>query len=303
MLIRKRPDGAPAKVPGFTKLMPILIGSRLESTIYMHQEIELNKTIPFMTRWNENRPEGRRRLTVMQVLLTAMARSVAQRPWINRFVSNRRHYQRNNISFSFVTKKTLSDSGREANVTMPFRPDDTLDDVSARFARYVDQAQSDAGNKSTDDVDGFERLPVPMLRLILGAIRFLDRRNWITRGMIRLFPFYCTAFLTNVGSLGMNAPYHHNYELGNTGVFISLGKVNRQKALDDAGNIYDRIYCEVTYTFDERIVDGIYSGRTIKIIKHLVENPELLLEKPQISAERLAELGLTEAGWNLWAID
>lgn len=303
MLVSKRPDGVPITVPGFTKLMPLLIGSRMESTIYMHQEIELNRTIPFITEWNDARPEGRRRLTVMQVLLAAMARSVGQRPWINRFVSNRRHYQRNNISFSFVTKQSLSDSGREVNVTMPFRPDDTLDDVSARFTRFVEQAKSEAGNKNTEDVEGVEKLPVPVLRLMLGTLKFLDRRNWVTAGMLRLFPFYCTAFLTNVGSLKMNAPYHHNFEMGNTGLFISLGKVNRKKALDSNGEVYNRTYCEVTYTFDERIVDGIYSGRTIKIIKHLVENPELLAERPTISPEIESELRLTENGWKLWAMD
>jgi len=303
MLIRKRPDGVPARVPGFTKLMPLLIGSRLESTIYMHQEMELNKTIPFVSDWNDTRPEGRRRLTVMQVLLTAMARSVGQRPWINRFVSNYRHYQRNNISISFVTKQTLSDSGREVNVTMPFRPDDTLDDVSTRFSRYVEKAKSEEGNKNTDDIAGVEKLPVPILRFILGTLKFLDRRNWITAGMLKLFPFYCTAFLTNVGSLKMDAPYHHNFEMGNTGLFVSLGRVNRKKTLDNDGKVYDRAYCEITYTFDERIVDGIYSGRTIKIIKHLVENPELLFEKPEISPEVEAELGLTDKGWNRWAMD
>ena len=300
MLINRRPDGTRIKVPGFTKLMPILMPTRTESTIYMEQEVELNDTMAFISEWNDNRPEGRRRLTIMQVLLTAMARAVVERPWINRFVSNFRHYQRNNISFSFVTKKSLSDAGKEVNVTMPFRPGDTLDSVNERFTQFVEQAKSDDGNKNDEDVDAFEKLPVFLLRIILAILKFMDRHNWMNAAMIKLLPFYCTAFLTNVGSLKIDAPLHHNFELGNTGLFISLGQIKRQKALDDNGNVYERCWVKITYTFDERIVDGIYSGRTIKLIKYLTERPQLLVDKPEYSQEQLDELKLTEKGWKLW---
>jgi hypothetical protein len=134
-------------VPGYTKLVPILMPTRNESTIFMDQEFVMDNTMSFINEWNSRLPEGQRKLTVMQVFLTALARTVALRPRLNRFVSNYRHYQRNNISFSFVTKKTLTDDGEEVNVTMPFLPHDTLDDVSRRFDEYVGEAKSDEGNK------------------------------------------------------------------------------------------------------------------------------------------------------------
>jgi hypothetical protein len=170
----------------------------------------------------------------MQVFLTALARTVALRPRLNRFVSNYRHYQRNNISFSFVTKKTLTDDGEEVNVTMPFLPHDTLDDVSRRFDEYVGEAKSDEGNKGDDDVDFFGKLPVSRPpRAVLGFIKFLDRRNWVNPDIIRLLPFYSTAFLTNVGSLKLDAPFHHNFEIGNTGIFIAIGRIRTVKAIVD----------------------------------------------------------------------
>lgn len=301
MLVKERPDGSPVKVPGFTKLMPILLGSRTDATIFMEMAFELNDTLPFIEEWNRTHPDAPRPLSLMQVSLAAMARAVALRPWINRFVSNDRYYQRNNIAFSFVTKKHLADDGTEVNVTMPFRPEDGLADVNERFARYVAQAKSEGGNESEKDVDTFEKLPIPLLRAILWGLRFLDRHNWVSANMLRLLPFYCTAFFSNVGSLDIDAPLHHNFEIGNTGFFVALGRVNRQMVLDDEGRPRERVWATVSYTFDERVVDGAYGSKTINLVKAFVEDPTQLVEPLQLDEEQTRELGLTDKGWQLWA--
>jgi hypothetical protein len=57
----------------------------------------------------------------------------------------------------------------------------------------------------------------------------------------------------------------------------------------------------VRYTFDDRIVDGIYSGRAMKLLKGYIEKPEKLIEKPMIDPKHIKELALTEKGWKLWA--
>lgn len=301
MLFKKRPDGCLAKVPGYTKLVPIIIQSRTEAAIYMDQTLVMDDAMEFISKWNEDVPEGQMKMSVMQIVLTAIARTVSQRPGLNRFISNFRHYQRNNISVSFVTKKSLVDDGIETNVTMPFRPEDTLKDVNERFTRFVGAAKSEEGNKGDGDVDIFEKLPVFVLRLVIWSIKFLDKRNWIPRSMVQLLPFYCSIFLTNVGSLKLDAPYHHNFELGNCGIFMSLGMIRFEKYIDKDNQIKDRRVVSVRYTFDDRIVDGIYSGRAMKLLKSYIENPEKLMDEPEINPKHTAVLNLSESGWNLWA--
>lgn len=301
MLFKKRPDGYPAKVPGYTKLVPIMMPTRTEAAIYMDQTIVMDEAMEFISNWNKNVPEGRMKMSVMQIVLTAIARTVSQRPALNRFVSNFRHYQRNNISVSFVTKKSLSDDGVETNVTMPFRPEDTLGDVNERFTRFVGAAKSDEGNKGDGDVDLFEKLPVSVLRVVIGLIKFLDKRNWIPTSMLQLLPFYCSIFLTNVGSLKLDAPFHHNFELGNCGIFVSLGMLRFEKFIDSNNQIRDRRVVSVRYTFDDRIVDGIYTGRAMKLLRSYIESPEKLIETPVLNPKHTEQLALTEKGWNLWA--
>ncbi|PIE04419.1 MAG: hypothetical protein CSA76_04375 [Spirochaetales bacterium] len=301
MLINKRPDGEPVRVPGFTKMTPLMMQTRTESSVYMQQTFVMDKTIKFIEEWNKDIPEERRKLTVIQIMLLALVRVVVLRPHLNRFISNFRYYKRNNISFSFVSKKTLTDNGTEVTVTMPFRPDDTLETVNKRYSFFVNQAKSDEGNKNAGDVDAFDKLPVWMLRVVVWSIKFLDKHNWAGPGILRMLPFYCTMFLTDAGSLNVNAPIHHNYEIGNVGMFVAIGKVEKEKYITEDNQISERHVLTCNYTFDDRIVDGIYAARATKILKDFVENPEKLLKAPNFHSNLLKELGLTEKGWNLWA--
>lgn len=300
MLIKNRPDGKPVKVPGFTKLMPYLMPTRTESTIYMTQDLEMDSTLAFMKKWNEKKEEGEWTLTPMQIFLCAISRAVAKRPMLNRFISNKRHYQRNNVSVAFVAKKTLTDDGVEVNIIMPFRPDDTLKDVNRRFRRYLGVAKSDDGNKNESDVDLFDKLPHWIIGLVMNTIKWLDRHNWVNKDIIRMFPFYSTAFVTNVGSIGLEAPFHHNFEIGNTGIFAAIGKMRSENIVQDDGSIVKKTLMTINYTFDDRIVDGIYSGRAMNLVRKYIEDPEILTRKPEIAQKDLDILDLTEEGWNLW---
>ena len=276
------------------------MSTRTESTIFMEQIVEMDEALKFMRQWNTRKEEDDWPITPMQLFLCALVRTVAQRPRMNRFISNRRHYQRNNISVSFVTKKTLSDDGLEVNVIMPFHPHDTLKDVNERFKRFIGTAKSDEGNRCESDVDIIDKLPHWAIRAFIRFFNWADQHNFITRGMIRMLPFYSTMFVTNVGSIGLEAPLHHNYEMGNTGIFAALGIIRKEKVILEDNSITEKSRMAISYTFDDRIVDGIYSGRAMAMLKDYLENPEKLMERPDIDPAKLDELALTEKGWDLW---
>lgn len=49
-----RPDGKLARdVPPFREMMPFLMPTRNESAVYFEQQIDLRKTLPFITKWND----------------------------------------------------------------------------------------------------------------------------------------------------------------------------------------------------------------------------------------------------------
>ncbi len=52
---------------------------------------------------------------------------------------------------------------------------------------------------------------------------------------------------------------------------------------------------KITFTYDDRITDGIYCARAIDMLRDFVENPEKLETPLELTAEQLEKLGLAEA--------
>ena len=48
---------------------------------------------------------------------------------------------------------------------------------------------------------------------------------------------------------------------------------------DENGNMKMKETLELGLTLDERIADGYYYAKTVRLLKHLLQNPQLL-EKP-----------------------
>jgi hypothetical protein len=97
-----------------------------------------------------------------------------------------------------------------------------------------------------------------------------------------------------VGSIGIDAPYHHNFEVGNCGIFCAIGKLRKERTLKSDGTVETRDKIRITYTFDDRVTDGIYCARTMAMARDFVENPEKLEVPLELTPEQFAALGLTE---------
>ena len=94
--------------------------------------------------------------------------------------------------------------------------------------------------------------------------------------MTRNDPLYSSAYVVNLGSVGLEAAYHHLYEYGNIPFFIVLGKVKKAPVVGDDGELSVREVVNIRYTFDERITDGFYTSTALERFREYIENPQLL---------------------------
>jgi hypothetical protein len=294
MLKKSRPDGTPITgLPPFTVLMPYVMPTRNGSMIYFEQELEVTRTLAAIKQVNRVLIKRRQILTLFDVVICAAVRAIAMRPRANRFISGRRFYQRNQIVFNFVAKKELTDSGEEVNVKIPFDPRETLETVAEKVKAYVRKATSESGLDNDKVVRALGRLPDFVKRFVAWALLWLDARNLMPADMIESDPCFSSVFLTNVGSFGLaSPPFHHLFERGNCPIFISMGKVVDRNELADDGTVRPRKVLVLRYSFDDRIADGTYMGRTLDLVKRFVEDPAPLLEAPELAPELLAELKL-----------
>jgi hypothetical protein len=287
MLKRSRPDGTLLRdLPHFTRLLPYLMGSRTDSTIFFAQELDVTHALKYV----RSRSGGR--VSFFQVFLCAAVRTLALRPKLNRFISGYNYYQRNAIIFNFVAKKTLTDEGEEINITLSFSPEETLSTLPAKVTAAVDKGKS-GGENDGDSLNALlVKLPRWVIRLVIGTLRALDFHNMLPGSFLSSLPFWASIFFTNVGSVGIDAPFHHNFNMGTCGFFIALGKIRRERVTGPDGVVATRDKVTVTFTYDDRIADGIYCGRAIDLFRTLVEKPEQLEEPPRLTPEQNAQLML-----------
>jgi pyruvate/2-oxoglutarate dehydrogenase complex dihydrolipoamide acyltransferase (E2) component len=89
-------------------------------------------------------------------------------------------------------------------------------------------------------------------------------------------PYQCSVVLTNLGSIGMDIGYHHLMNWGTNSIFIVVGTKKYNPHYDQYGHVTMKKELDLSFTIDERISDGFYYGRSMKLFKSLVENPKLL---------------------------
>jgi len=293
MFTKKRPDGTYLKnLHFFTQLLPYLMPTRSEAAIYFEQEFDVTKTLEYVNK-RRNDPNGLK-VTMFYIFLYAAVRVIAQRPKMNRFVSGFRYYQRNRISFNFVAKRELSDEGEEVNVTMSFSPLMSLEEFCKKIHDNILSIKKGSGTSAEKINSLITNMPRFIIKLIFSIFHYLDYHNGLPKSVMDSLPFYSTIFFTNTGSVGIDAPFHHNFEIGNCGIFCAIGKILKEKRKNSDGTEETRDKVKITLTFDDRITDGIYCARAVDMVRDLVENPEKLETPLKLTEEQITKLGLAK---------
>ncbi len=89
-------------------------------------------------------------------------------------------------------------------------------------------------------------------------------------------PNYSTVLLSNLGSIKCPAVYHHLNNYGTNSIMITIGAYHEEEVRMPDGSHQMRTLIDIGATLDERIADGFYFARSLKLIKHIFANPDLL---------------------------
>ena len=117
-------------------------------------------------------------------------------------------------------------------------------------------------------------LPHFILSLLVRLIMRFDQWGLLPGFFLRSDPLFASMFIANLGSIQMDAGYHHLFEYGNIPIFLTMGQAKDCPALDAQGKAEVRRIVPLKYSFDERIEDGLYSAQSLGLLKDILENPE-----------------------------
>ena len=263
-------------VPGLQTVMAHLMPKRTDCEVFMSDKFDVTELMRYLEEKNASHPDYK--TTVFHALIMSVARMIRERPKMNRFIQGRRMYERDEISLSFVCKRHFADNAEESLMVFVPKEEDTLDTLSRRIVGDVRETRkSEVSTGGIDAVlDGFAKIPRILLMFIVWLVRVLDFWGVNPRALTDGDPNYTTVLLSNLGSIKAPAVYHHLNNYGTNSIMITIGTLHKEELVMPDGHREVRDVVDIGATLDERIADGFYFARSLKLVKHIFTNPALL---------------------------
>ncbi len=264
----RRSDGSPVRGLSTTRrFMPYLSPRRNESLVYYTLQIEVDRALEFLEEQNLGRSRERR-VTLFHLFLHSLGLALHERPGVNRFVAGGRIWQRSGIWLTYSAKQELVDGSPVITLKHRFDPDQELLEMVDGLRDPL--AERRGGKESTADkeVNLAIRLPGFALRVLLALLRGADYLGLLPASMLENDPMFSSVFVANLGSVGLDAGYHHLWEYGTFSIFSTVGRVRMR---EDGVRVVD-----VKFSYDERIADGLYAAITLEGVRERIQKVNFL---------------------------
>ncbi len=273
-----RKDGVLLRdLDGMHFITPLLYPNRCDNEAFISQRIDLTAADEYLQAKNASDPEFK--YTLFHLIVTAIIKTITLRPKMNRFIANKNTYQRNEITASFVIKKVFQDESHEGLAFIHAKDDCDLEFVHGDIYRQVHSCRSGKKDKSSEDMDMFNRMPRFFSKFLVWCITRLDVHGKVPSSLIATDPYYSSVVLTNLGSIRLQSGYHHLTNWGTNSVFVTIGEKKFRPFYNPDGTFEMKNSVDLGFTIDERLADGYYYSKSIALFKYMLEHPAEL-EKP-----------------------
>lgn len=261
-------------IPSMNYIMPTLMPNRADNEAFITVDIDLAPMNAYLAKKNEGRTEDK--YSFFHIVSAAIGKAFVLRPKMNRFVCNNKLFQRHDITVAFTVKKQFDDKAEEGLAFFTYDPQETIDTYHSKIMKTIHHAKKGT-DASTGAMDAVKKwLPHFLIVRLVKFVRWMDKHGWAPKGLIASDPNHAAIFLSNLGSIGLEAGYHHLVNWGTNSCFIVVGKKQMKMVYDKEGNGEVKEILPLGITLDERIADGYYYSGTVALVKELLAHPELL---------------------------
>lgn len=263
-----RPDGTLLPLPAFRRMLITIMPTRNESVVYFDRYIRAEKLEAFLA---EAKDKFGGNMT--HAVVAAVGIGLAENPRMNQFVVGRRLYARKGrwISFSMKRKK-LNKEAKISAVKLEMRDGETFRELCERVNGGIKVERSGKRTSADKEHELFDLMPRFLLNGLNSVLRLLDYNNLLPGFFIRDDAMYTSAFVANLGSLGMGAGYHHLYEHGTCPLFIMIGQVETKPVVEGDKVVPGRVL-HIRFSYEERIADGLTAKYGIESVARVLEDP------------------------------
>lgn len=264
-MIGKRKDAIKVKdVHGTTNIMIDFKPKRSDSEVYMNVSVDVTEFVKYIDALKKVNND----LTYFHGMAFIMAKTLYTRPYLNRFVANRTLYTHKDVTLAFVAKSEFVDDASEYLTVVKIEKDDHLEDISRIIKDKVKKIRSnnhDGGANNAADVVG--HLPKPLRICTVGLLKWLDKHGWLPKSIVDGNIYYSSSILSNIGVFKTGGIYHNLTNFGTSSSLVTFGEIKTQGKSK---------IMEMGITLDERIADGFYFCKALKLIEYMFSHPEVL---------------------------
>ncbi len=272
-----RSDGKKVKdANAVDRVQAFFVQKRSESINYLTLKLPCEPLDDFIAK---QRKDGNK-YSYMHLIIATLVRVFYIRKKMNRFVSKGVLYQRNDISIAMDINKKLEDDGERIPIKFMFTGKESLPQV---FKLIEKEIEENITGESVSQTSVFAKKTAKksscLIRLKIAILKWLDKHGLLSKSKIKISPFHASCFFSNLKSIKLGYIYHHLYDFGTTSIYITMGKEKVEPAVIDNKELSLSKDLTLGMSVDDRIADGIYMEKTLRLIQEILANPDTLMQE------------------------
>ena len=126
------------KIKGMSQILIDIKPNRCDSDVYINQKMDLTNLANYI----ENKKKDGYEISYFHAFAMAFAKTIYNRPKLNRYVKNHHVYEHNNVIISFVAKVSFDDKSEEIMIMIDVEKDDTLESISKKIKDKVNSVRN-----------------------------------------------------------------------------------------------------------------------------------------------------------------
>lgn len=272
------------KMKGMEQILIDLKPRRCDADVFLNTGLDVTNLVDYI---NKKKKEGYK-YTYFHAFVLALAKTIYNRPKLNRFIQNRHMFEHTDVVIAFVAKVSFDDYAKELMLQIPISPEETLDSLSQKIREKVDAIRKKnnqnkiKGANSAIEILG--RLPNIIRVPLIGVLKFMDQKGILPKSLQEDDIYFSSAIVTDIGSLKSDSIYHNNTNFGTCSSITAIGEIKDKIVIENEKQKIIKS-CNFGINFDERIADGFYLIKSFKLLEYILNNPELLEQRADTKIE------------------
>ena len=259
-------------------LTPYLMPGRTNNEAFLSDIFDLTEVNKYLEKKNKDNPEFK--YTFFHFFCAALGKVMTFRPKMNYFIAGNKYYERSELSFAFVVRRAFTLEGGEALAIIKLDRDSEeapIEQIYRKVKKFVYSVRKEEKKDTTTDImDIICKLPRFLISAIVGCLKLTNYFGTLPEFVRESDPECCSVFISNLGSIKMSANYHHLVNWGTNSFFVVVNQKKIRPFFNSDGSYEMKDSLEISFTIDERLADGFYFANSIKMIRKIFENPELV---------------------------